>query len=163
MYLMVRCSSHMGGCICTRSHSVYSKGKSLCTSVSCSSEHWCLEEIFLLQITDPPVLTSPHILLNFNKLAGRVFSSTENAKHVLWTLEQHRFELYRVHLYQNFFPINICTIFYLWLGVVDFGVGQRHALIYAILCRGLEHSWILVSIRGSGIMPLWILRDNWYS
>lgn len=38
--------------------------------------------------------------------------------------------------------------------------GQLYASIYAILYRGLEHLWILVSVGGPGTNPQWILRDN---
>ena len=59
----------------------------------------------------------------------------------------------RVHLCMDFFSINTCNVSISTLKFMD-------ALIYVILCRGLEHSLGLVSSRGSWNQQLPINREG---
>lgn len=57
------------------------------------------------------------------------------------------------------------SIFDPWLGIHRWefsdAEGQLCVLFYAVICKGLEHICMLVSVKGPEKQPPWILRDEY--
>lgn len=74
-----------------------------------------------------------------------------------WLLNKHGFGLCRSTYTQNFLNKYLCC--FPSVGGSQQMWGWLYAFVSAILCRDLEHLWILVSEGSSGITPQ-IPRDN---